>query len=291
MSLGYISLHRQIRDNRFWLSEPFTKGQAWVDILMLANHKENTIFIRGNRIDIKRGQLAYSKERLAREWKWSEKKVNNFLKMMEKEGQIILIKTPSIVVVEIVNYIQFQEKEGQKKDRRKIEEGQKKANNNVNNENNEIIEKQFKEFWESYKSIHTSKGNKKNSQELFEKALKKESFENIIQGLQKYMDYCHKNNIYTKSVESWLRNKQWANEYENNSSESNTNESLVKSLTILTKSTLIKNVSVSGSNKAILYFDNKEDFEKLKKLDELVRNEIKSQINQELGTNDFEFKY
>jgi hypothetical protein len=291
MSLGYISVHRQIRDNRFWLSEPFTKGQAWVDLILLANHKENTIFIRGNRIDVKRGQLAYSKERLAREWKWSEKKVNNFLKMMEKEGQIILIKTPSVVVVEIVNYTQFQEKEGQKKDRRRIENGQKKANNNVNNDNNEKIENQFEEFWTSYKSIHTSKGNKNKSKELLLKALKKESFENIMQGLQKYMDHCHKNNIYTKSVETWLRNEQWANEYENNSSKSNINKSLVKSLSILTKDTLIKNVSVSASNNAVLYFDKKSDYDKLISLDVEIRSKIKDQINKELGTNNFEFKY
>ena len=49
MSKGFISLHRELQDHWLWHSEKFTKAQAWVDLLMLANHKElSVIFIRGN---------------------------------------------------------------------------------------------------------------------------------------------------------------------------------------------------------------------------------------------------
>jgi hydroxymethylpyrimidine pyrophosphatase-like HAD family hydrolase len=137
MSQGFVAIHRQIRDNKLWFSEKFSGGQAWVDLIMLANHKPACLNIRGNYVDIKRGQMARSKKNLGEDWKWSEKKVNNFLKLLQKEGQIKLIKTPSIVIIEITNYDIHQQKEGQKKDRTNKEEKQKMPNNNVNNDKNE----------------------------------------------------------------------------------------------------------------------------------------------------------
>lgn len=40
---GYILLHRDIMDNWVWQDEVFTKGQAWVDLLMLVNHNDNEV--------------------------------------------------------------------------------------------------------------------------------------------------------------------------------------------------------------------------------------------------------
>ena len=45
-------------DSDFWLSEKFTKGQAWIDLIGLATHKDKSIWIRGIEIKLKRGQLA-----------------------------------------------------------------------------------------------------------------------------------------------------------------------------------------------------------------------------------------
>ena len=41
---GWISLYRSILNNDFWLSEKFTRGQAWVDLLLLAKYKEGFIY-------------------------------------------------------------------------------------------------------------------------------------------------------------------------------------------------------------------------------------------------------
>ena len=40
MNQGWIKLHRTLQDNKLWYSEPLTKGQAWVDLILLANHKD-----------------------------------------------------------------------------------------------------------------------------------------------------------------------------------------------------------------------------------------------------------
>jgi uncharacterized protein YdaU (DUF1376 family) len=74
-------------------------------------------------------------------------------------------------------------------------------------------ESQFENFWQSYKPIHTGKGNKEKSKLLFLKALKKDSLEAINKGLADYMQHCWNKNTYTKSVEVWLRNEGWKDEY------------------------------------------------------------------------------
>ena len=38
---GWIKLHRSISDNDLWTSEPFSRGQAFVDLILLASHKDS----------------------------------------------------------------------------------------------------------------------------------------------------------------------------------------------------------------------------------------------------------
>ena len=91
----------------------------------------------------------------------------------------------------------------------------KSKNDNKNESKNDLIDinYQFEEFWQLYKPIHTGKGNKEKSKELFLKAVKKDTLENIAKGLQSYMSHCWAKNAYTKSVEVWLRNECWKDEY------------------------------------------------------------------------------
>jgi len=76
---GWIRLHRQIMETPEWLAEPFTRGQAWVDLLLLANHETGYIRRRGILIAVDRGQVGYSEESLASRWQWSRGKVRRFL--------------------------------------------------------------------------------------------------------------------------------------------------------------------------------------------------------------------
>ena len=90
MSLGkgWIKLHRKLADDPLWLSEPFTKGQAWVDLLMMVNHEDRKIIVRNNIITVRAGQRIISIEQLAHRWKWSRGKVRRFLKMLENDTSI-----------------------------------------------------------------------------------------------------------------------------------------------------------------------------------------------------------
>ncbi|MEF2146674.1 MAG: hypothetical protein V3573_14605 [Desulfovibrionaceae bacterium] len=86
---GWIKLHRKLALNELWKSEPFSRGQAWVDLLILANHKPGFIRKQGLRIDLGRGDVGWSENELADRWQWSRGKVRRFLTELSDSSMIL----------------------------------------------------------------------------------------------------------------------------------------------------------------------------------------------------------
>lgn len=105
---GWIKIHRKIAENDVWLSEPFSRGQAWVDLIMIANRKPGYFKIRGNRIDVNIGQVGRSASSLAHRWRWSRSKVERYLEELQKEQQITQQKSNITTLITILNYSQYQ---------------------------------------------------------------------------------------------------------------------------------------------------------------------------------------
>lgn len=125
-----------------WLCEPFTRGQAWVDLIMLANHKEGYIRVRGVRYEVKRGQVGWSEVALAKRWKWSRGKVRRFLQELEEnDSQIVQQKTNVTTLLSIVNYDKFQSNDTANRTASDTADGQQTVqqtdtNKNVKNDKN-----------------------------------------------------------------------------------------------------------------------------------------------------------
>lgn len=109
MAEGWIKLHRKIFENVYYFSEEFTRSQAWVDMILLANHRPNMFFQRGIKVVVQRGEIGWSVEKLAVRWKWSRGKVERFLKELETSGQIVRQKTNITTLISIVNYDTYQD--------------------------------------------------------------------------------------------------------------------------------------------------------------------------------------
>lgn len=137
MERGWVKIYRKIQDNPFWDEKPFTKGQAWIDLLLLSNHKDNFFFVRGIKVEVKRGQVGWSEVRLADKWGWSRTKLRGFLKHLENEGQIEQQKNNVSLLITIRNFEEYQGKEQQKNSRKTAERQQKDTNKNEKNEKNE----------------------------------------------------------------------------------------------------------------------------------------------------------
>jgi hypothetical protein len=141
MSKGWIKVHRKIQDNPLWTCEPFSRGQAWIDLIAMANHKRSFFYKRGHKIDVERGHLARSEKELSDRWQWSRTKVRKFLNDLEEEQQIKLQKNNLSTFISITNYDEYQEKEPQtipqKDTKRTAEVPQKDTYKNVKNAKNE----------------------------------------------------------------------------------------------------------------------------------------------------------
>jgi len=131
---GWIKTYRKLSDNPIWTLEPFTKGQAWVDLFLIANHKDGQISVRGNIIQVKRGQVGWSEVKLAERWKWSRNKVRRYLKHLETEQQIEQLKNSVSSIITIVNYELYQGTE-QQNGQQTIQQKDSRRNTNKNDKN------------------------------------------------------------------------------------------------------------------------------------------------------------
>lgn len=107
---GWIKLHRSSFENQLYFKDKFTDWQAWVDLLLLANHKDNYFSKNGRRVLVKRGQVGYSIKELAKRWRWSRGKVSRFISFLASDlvQQISPQKNNTTTLISILNYEKYQ---------------------------------------------------------------------------------------------------------------------------------------------------------------------------------------
>ncbi|MGM9759312.1 MAG: hypothetical protein ACI30I_04245 [Parabacteroides sp.] len=105
---GWIKIHRQIMEDPIYLAEPFSRGQAWIDLILLACYKDSYVYVRGIRVKVARGQLAKSSGYFAERWRWSAGKVVRFLNELENDERIVQQKSRVTTIISICNYDMYQ---------------------------------------------------------------------------------------------------------------------------------------------------------------------------------------
>jgi hypothetical protein len=142
MSEGFIMLHRKIQQH--WIYDEkrkFSKYEAWLDMLMLANHSNNKFLLGNELIELEIGQFVTSIRKLGERWDWSNTKVSQFLELLVKDEMLSVKKDTKKTVITIANYGFYHNKQDEKKtpiEREKdTEKTQKHTNNNVKNVKNE----------------------------------------------------------------------------------------------------------------------------------------------------------
>lgn len=105
---GWIKIHRKIVDSPDYFTEPFTRAQAWIDLILTANFRASYIRVKGTRVKVSPGEIITSSTRLADRWQWSRGKVLRYLDELEKEQQIVQVKTAAYTSISITNYFKYQ---------------------------------------------------------------------------------------------------------------------------------------------------------------------------------------
>lgn len=149
---GYISLNREIQNH--WLfkeNRTFSKFEAWIYLLMEANHKQGKVTVGNQIVTVERGQKLTSILTMSDLFNWSRYKVKTFLNLLETDGMLHIKTTSKYTLITIVNYDFYQSEEGRKKHQNDIrttseqhqsninptsKQHQTNTNNNDNNNNN-----------------------------------------------------------------------------------------------------------------------------------------------------------
>lgn len=104
---GFIKVYRSLFENKLWSDKPFARGQAWIDLLQLANFADTETFIKGKCVVVKRGQILRGIDSLADRWGWSKNKVRAYLKLLENEKMVTSEGTPNGTLITIEKYEEY----------------------------------------------------------------------------------------------------------------------------------------------------------------------------------------
>lgn len=159
MNYGWVSIHRQLQNHWLWNDKPFSHGQAWIDMILLANHSENKFPLGKEIVTVETGSFITSELKLMDRWGWSKTKVRRFLSLLENDSMIVKKTDRKKTTITIVNYSDFQFSEPQTdpkktneepiKDQKKTKKRPKKdTNNNDNNSNNDKNDKKENKYGE-----------------------------------------------------------------------------------------------------------------------------------------------
>jgi len=146
MSYGWVSIHRQIQEHWLWKDKPFSYGQAWIDLIMMANHNDNKFLLGRELVEVKAGSFITSELKLMERWGWGKTRVRTFLELLQKDNMIVKKVNRKRTTIFIVNYSVFQDTQTinelstnhSQTDCKPIA-NTNNNDNNVNNENNNII--------------------------------------------------------------------------------------------------------------------------------------------------------
>ena len=159
---GWAVMDRSILDHWLWDDKPFSKGQAWLDLVLLAKHKDQKFYYDGKLVDGKRGTVYWSLKALSERWGWDRKKTRRFMDALKVDG-MVTVNDPTDgttnrpthgTTITIVNYGKYQNvgttnrptdnptdnpTEGQPRDNRGTTAPHIQQCNNDNNVNKDIV--------------------------------------------------------------------------------------------------------------------------------------------------------
>lgn len=203
---NWIKLDRSIREHWLWNGEKYSRGQAFIDLLLMAAYADHKVMSQGKTIDLKRGSLITSIRYLAERWSWSKDKVSNFLCCLEEDNIIKKTSDTKRTVIAIVNYGKYQSfqtvartQNGRKTDEERTQNGQTKERkegkegkrNTMSNSDAAIL---FERLWE----IYPSKKGKGQVSDAKKMKLLEIGFDEMSRAIERYKAELEKDSDWRK---------------------------------------------------------------------------------------------
>jgi hypothetical protein len=107
---GWIGLYRSILAH--WIypkNRPFTKYEAWIDLLLMVNFENKKVFIGENLIECDKGEIITSQLKLMNRWRWSKSKLLKFILVLENDKMCTIKSDNKKTSIKLCNYINHQD--------------------------------------------------------------------------------------------------------------------------------------------------------------------------------------
>ena len=135
---GWVLIHRQIADNDYlWQDKPFSRGQAWIDLIMTAEIADT--YSQRYQVTIRRGQQIVTIRYLAERWGWSKSKVFDFLNSLKSAAMANIEADTKRTVLTIANYDKYQNAQTPKGHKKDTAPDTKRTSTLLNKEPKEVI--------------------------------------------------------------------------------------------------------------------------------------------------------
>lgn len=135
---GWISIYRKIQEKSWYKDSEYV--HVWLHLILNANHSDKKVWVNGQEVELKRGQLLTSRKAISDKIGVAQSKIYRILSRYESEHQIEQQKTNKYTIITIVNYDLYQKSEQQIEQKMNnkwtTNEQQMNTNNNDNNVNN-----------------------------------------------------------------------------------------------------------------------------------------------------------
>ncbi len=121
---GFIALYRGFFDHPMFKAEPLTEREAFVWLLMEAEHNGRRVRRGSHVVALSRGELCHSIRFMAKAWKWpSSSRVVRVLKKWENETAIVVKTEHETTHITICNYDKYQGRRNSKQNTNETENG------------------------------------------------------------------------------------------------------------------------------------------------------------------------
>jgi hypothetical protein len=200
---GWIKAHRTLQNHYLWEDKPFSKGQAWIDILMMVNHEDGKTMVGNEVVLVKKGSRVTSELKLAERWGWSRKKTRSFLKTLEQDKMLVKKSTTKYTIVTVLNWELYQHKG--------TTEEQQKNNNGTTTEQQRDTNKKLKKLKNEKKKSYGEYQHVKLTDKEFESLVSEIGLDNLnymIKKVDEYVESNRKNKPYTNYnlvIRNWMK--------------------------------------------------------------------------------------
>lgn len=105
---GWVKIYRSVRKHWLWV-KPLSKMEAWMDIILEANHSPEKVNFGNDLFICERGEKMYSFDTWGERWGWHKSRVRRFLKLLEDDSMIELKMNRYTTHLRVCNYSTYQD--------------------------------------------------------------------------------------------------------------------------------------------------------------------------------------